>query len=80
MKTILIEPLEDRIAVEVDGADEITKGGIVLPHQAQETPSRGTVVAVGPGRTPRCRDSQGETARASGLPEATGRDASGEFA
>ena len=49
-KTIGIEPLEDRIVVEVDEADDVTRGGIVLADTAKEKSQRGTVLAVGPGR------------------------------
>ena len=45
-----IEPLDDRIVVEPMEAEEVTKGGIVLPDTAKEKPVQGKVVAVGPGR------------------------------
>lgn len=44
------KPLDDRIVVEVQDAEERTAGGIVLPDTAKEKPQRGTVTAVGPGR------------------------------
>jgi chaperonin GroES len=31
-------------------AEELTKGGIIIPDTAKEKPQRGTVVAVGPGK------------------------------
>ena len=43
-----INPLDDRIVVKADDAEETTAGGIVLPDAAKEKPQRGTVVAVGP--------------------------------
>jgi len=45
-----IRPLHDRVVVR--RLDEETKsaGGIVLPDAAQEKPSQGEVLAVGPGR------------------------------
>ena len=46
-----IEPLDDRIVVEPMEAEEVTRGGIVLPDTAKEKPQQGRVVAVGPGRT-----------------------------
>ena len=46
-----IQPLGDRIMVEVLEAKEKTKGGIVLPDTAKEKPQEGKIVAVGPGRT-----------------------------
>lgn len=45
-----INPLDDRVVVKTDDAEETTAGGIVLPDAAQEKPQRGTVVAVGPGK------------------------------
>jgi len=45
-----IEPLDDRIVVEQMEAEEVTKGGIVLPDTAKEKPQQGRVVAAGPGR------------------------------
>ena len=45
-----IQPLSDRIVVEVLEAKEKTKGGIVLPDTAKEKPQEAKVVAVGKGR------------------------------
>ncbi len=45
-----IKPLDDRVVVEQHKAEEMTAGGIVLPEQAKEKPTRGTVLAVGPGK------------------------------
>jgi chaperonin GroES len=45
-----IQPLADRIMVEVLEAKEVTKGGIVLPDTAQEKPQEAKVVAVGKGK------------------------------
>ena len=42
-------PLHDRIAVKRIDAEEKTKGGIIIPDSAQEKPSQGQVLAVGPG-------------------------------
>src|SRR5690242_21859242 len=44
-----LQPLGDRLIVEVLGAEEKTSSGIVLPDTAQEKPQRGRVLAVGPG-------------------------------
>ncbi|MGI5939388.1 MAG: co-chaperone GroES [Thermoleophilia bacterium] len=43
-------PLEDRVLVKVLEQEEMTKTGIVLPDTAKEKPSKGKVVAVGPGK------------------------------
>jgi chaperonin GroES len=45
-----IQPLDDRIVIEVLEAEERTAGGIVLPDTAKEKPQRGKVTAVGSGR------------------------------
>ena len=47
---IRLRPLDDRVVVEPDSADEVTPGGILLPEVAQEKPQKGMVVAVGPGK------------------------------
>ena len=45
-----IQPLADRIMVEVLEAKEVTKGGIVLPDTAQEKPQEAKVIAIGKGK------------------------------
>jgi len=45
-----INPLDDRVVVRTNEAEETTAGGIVLPDAAKEKPQRGTILAVGPGR------------------------------
>lgn len=45
-----IRPLGDKILVEILEAEEVTKGGIVLPDTAQEKPQQAKVVAVGKGK------------------------------
>ena len=45
-----IQPLADRIMVEVLEAKDVTKGGIVLPDSAKEKPQEAKVVAVGKGK------------------------------
>jgi chaperonin GroES len=42
-------PLHDRVVVRRITALEKTKGGIIIPDTAQEKPSEGEVIAVGPG-------------------------------
>ncbi|MAI12311.1 MAG: co-chaperone GroES [Rhodospirillaceae bacterium TMED167] len=43
------KPLHDRIAVERVSEEEKTAGGIIIPDTAQEKPSEGKIVSVGPG-------------------------------
>ena len=45
-----IQPLADRIVVKVLEAEEVTKGGIVLPDTAKEKPQEAEVIAVGKGK------------------------------
>lgn len=45
-----LNPLNDRVVVRRLEAEETTKSGIVLPDAAREKPTRGKVVAVGPGK------------------------------
>ena len=49
-------PLHDRVVVRRIEGDQKTKGGIIIPDTAQEKPSEGEVVAVGPGK----RNEKGE--------------------
>ena len=51
-----LQPLGDRLIVEVLDEEETTVSGIVLPDTAKEKPQRGRVLAVGPG----ARDEDGE--------------------
>src|SRR6058998_3329767 len=51
-----LQPLGDRLIVEVLEEEEVTVGGIVLPDTAKEKPQRGKVLAVGPG----ARDENGQ--------------------
>jgi chaperonin GroES len=44
-----LQPLSDRLIVEVLEEEETTVSGIVLPDTAKEKPQRGRVLAVGPG-------------------------------
>ena len=43
------KPLYDRVVVEPELEENISKGGIVLPETSQERPQIGNVVAVGDG-------------------------------
>jgi len=51
-----LQPLGDRLIVEVVEEEEMTSSGIVLPDTAKEKPQRGRVLAVGPG----ARNERGE--------------------
>ncbi|REC95435.1 co-chaperone GroES [Kushneria sp. AK178] len=45
-----IRPLHDRVVVRRVEEEQKTSGGIVLPGNAQEKPTRGEILAVGKGR------------------------------
>ncbi len=45
-----LKPLEDRVVVKPQQAEEKTAGGIVLPETAKEKPLMGKIEAVGPGK------------------------------
>ena len=47
---VTIKPLEDRILVEPQDAEQVTKSGLVIPDTAKEKPQEGKVIATGPGR------------------------------
>jgi chaperonin GroES len=42
-------PLHDRVVVERIDAEAKSAGGIIIPDTAQEKPSQGKIIAVGPG-------------------------------
>ena len=45
-----LKPLDDRIVVRPNAAEERTASGLVIPDTAKEKPQQGEVLAVGPGR------------------------------
>ena len=44
-----IRPLHDRVLIRRVEGEEKTKGGIIIPDNAQEKPMEGDIIAVGPG-------------------------------
>jgi chaperonin GroES len=51
-----VKPLADRILLRRLEAEEVVRGGIIIPDTAQEKPLEAVVVAVGDGR----RNDEGE--------------------
>ncbi len=45
-----LRPLADRVIVKQTEAEEKTASGIYLPDAAKEKPTKGKVIAVGPGK------------------------------
>lgn len=45
-----LTPLNDRVLVKRLDSEEKTASGLYIPDTAQEKPSKGQVVAVGPGK------------------------------
>jgi chaperonin GroES len=50
MLTMNVRPLADKVMIKRLEAEDVTKGGIVLPEAAKEKPRRGTVMAIGNGK------------------------------
>ena len=49
MAKLKFRPLHDRVVVKRITAEQKSAGGIIIPDTAQEKPSQGEVIAVGPG-------------------------------
>ena len=47
---IKLKPLADRVIVKQTEAEEKTASGIYLPDAAKEKPTKGKVIAAGPGK------------------------------
>lgn len=45
-----VKPLADRVLIKPLEAEEMKKGGIIIPDTAKEKPQEGEVIEVGPGR------------------------------
>lgn len=50
MKECPLQPIRDRIVVELIESETVTQSGLVIPDAATEKPTQGTVLAVGSGR------------------------------
>jgi len=50
MKQYKVRPLAEKVLIKRLEAEQMTKGGIVLPDAAQEKPRRGEVLKVGDGK------------------------------
>ncbi len=48
--SVNIQPLEDRVVIRQEDAEQTTSSGLVIPDTAKEKPQEGKVIAVGPGR------------------------------
>jgi chaperonin GroES len=49
-RNMKVKPLGDRVLVEVLEAEDVSKGGIVLPDTAKEKPQQGKIISVGKGK------------------------------
>lgn len=45
-----VKPTRDRLVIKVIDPDTVTKGGIIIPDAATDTPVTGEVLATGKGR------------------------------
>src|ERR671910_722223 len=50
MHNMALKPLDDRIVVQPNEAEQTTASGLVIPDTAKEKPQQGKVLAVGPGK------------------------------
>ena len=46
---VALQPLEDRVVVQANEAEQTTASGLVIPDTAKEKPQEGPYIAVGPG-------------------------------
>ena len=47
----MLRPLHDYVVLEKIKEEEMTKSGIILTKEPKDQPSKGVVIAVGPGKT-----------------------------
>lgn len=45
-----LQPIENRVLVKRQEAENVVKGGIILPDTAKKKPETAIVVAIGPGK------------------------------
>jgi chaperonin GroES len=45
-----VKPLHDHILIKRLSADEVVRGGIIIPDSAKEKPMEGKVISVGSGK------------------------------
>lgn len=45
-----VRPLSDRILIKIDRPETTSRGGIIIPDKTKERPTKGTVLATGPGK------------------------------
>ncbi len=50
MKSLSFVPYNDRIVIESESAERVTKGNIIIPESVKQKMVKGEVIAVGPGR------------------------------
>ena len=53
---IAIKPLEDRIVVKANAAEQTTASGLVIPDTAKEKPQEAEVIALGTGKDDEGKD------------------------
>ncbi|MHC5040148.1 MAG: co-chaperone GroES [Planctomycetota bacterium] len=49
-KGLRVRPIGDKVLIKRLEAEEMTKGGIVIPDSAKEKPKEGEVISLGEGR------------------------------
>jgi chaperonin GroES len=58
MRTVMekLTPLGNNVIVKPASAEQVTKGGLIIPDTAKEKPQEGEVIAVGPGKRNKAGD------------------------
>jgi chaperonin GroES len=50
-RAFTIRPLGDRVVIKPAEQEQVSAAGVILPDTAKEKPQKGTIVAVGPGKS-----------------------------
>lgn len=50
MDKFILNPLEDKVVIELFEGESKTSGGIVIPDTSKKKSKRGKVLAIGPGK------------------------------
>lgn len=50
-KKLSFKPVSDRVVIHPEAPDKITKGGVIIADNIQQTSQKGFVVAIGPNVT-----------------------------
>ena len=51
-----LTPLGNNVIVKPGSAEQVSKGGLIIPDTAKEKPQEGEIIAVGPGKKTKAGD------------------------